>query len=444
MPAIIVVDLGFGDAGKGSLVDYYVRRHHAHTVIRFNGGAQAAHNVVTPAGRHHTFSQFGSGTLAPGVRTHLSRYMLVDPAALIAEERHLREVGVGDAWGRLTIDPGAPLVTPFHRAANRVRELARGDGRHGSCGMGIGETMADLLADPDQVLRAGDLVRPARVLEKLRALQHRKRQGMAELAVPPSAAADQELALLNDPPAAREIADLFEEVARRVTLAGTAEAALSAPGTVVFEGAQGVLLDEWYGFHPYTTWSTTTFANALTLLREAGYAGQVRRIGALRTYMTRHGPGPFVTEDLELSRQLDDEHNATNAWQRHFRVGWPDLMMLWYALEVTGGADELAVTCLDRVAGMPALRICEAYEGPETPCLCEGRLRSRPAPNLEYQEKLTKTLTQCRPVYNRQATEKYVPWLQDVLKIPVTLTSHGPTWADKVAVAEGHRVRAGC
>ena len=81
MNAIILFDLTFGDAGKGSLVDYLARRHNAHTVIRFNGGAQAAHNVILPDGRHHTFSQFSSATFIKGVRTHLSRFMLFDPQA---------------------------------------------------------------------------------------------------------------------------------------------------------------------------------------------------------------------------------------------------------------------------------------------------------------------------------------------------------------------------
>jgi adenylosuccinate synthase len=436
MPAIVVVDLGFGDAGKGSLVDYYVRRHGAHTVVRFNGGAQAAHHVVTPEGRQHTFAQFGSGTLVPGVRTHLSRYMLVDPLALLAEERHLRAVGVSDAWARLTIDPGAVVVTPFQRAANRLRELARGAGRHGSCGMGIGETMADSVEDAGQVVRAGDLAVPARVVEKLGHVQELKRRQMAGVAIPPAAAADQELALLNDPAAAQEFAKVFAGVAGRVTLASTAEA-LGVGGTVVLEGAQGVLLDEWYGFHPYTTWSTTTFANALALLREAGYAGEVRRIGALRAYLTRHGPGPFVTEDAELSRRLPDAHNGTNPWQRTFRVGWMDLVMMRYALEVAGGADELAVTCVDRLAEVARMRMCERYEGAASPWYERGRLQARPAPNLEYQEQLTAMLAGCRPVYGEQAAEDYLPWLQSMLGIPITLASWGPTWWDKIWVGEG-------
>ncbi|TDB72357.1 adenylosuccinate synthetase, partial [Actinomadura sp. KC216] len=163
MEHVIVVDLGFGDAGKGTVVDHLCSTRPAFlggrpprppgergvaTVVRFNGGAQAAHNVVLDDGRHHTFAQFGSGTFTPGVRTHLSRFMLVDPLALAAEADHLRALGVADALDRLTADRDALLTTPYHRAANRARETARGAARHGSCGMGIGETVAYAQAHP--------------------------------------------------------------------------------------------------------------------------------------------------------------------------------------------------------------------------------------------------------------------------------------------------------
>src|SRR4051812_14869157 len=92
--AWIVVDLGFGDAGKGTITDYLARARGAHAVVRFNGGAQAGHNVVTSDGRHHTFAQFGAASFVPGVRTHLARQMVVHPLALLAEARHLARVGV--------------------------------------------------------------------------------------------------------------------------------------------------------------------------------------------------------------------------------------------------------------------------------------------------------------------------------------------------------------
>src|SRR6188768_4053849 len=103
--AFLTVDLGFGDAGKGSIVDFLARAHAAHTVVRYNGGAQAAHRVVAagPNPREHVFAQFGSGTLASAA-THLSRFMLLDPLAMLAEEQHLQALGVADAFERTTID----------------------------------------------------------------------------------------------------------------------------------------------------------------------------------------------------------------------------------------------------------------------------------------------------------------------------------------------------
>src|ERR1700736_3433551 len=107
----MVVDLAFGDCGKGTIVDFLARQTGAHTVVRFNGGPQAAHNVVTDDGRHHTFSQFGSATFVPGVRTFLSRFMLLEPYALFNEAAHLREVGISDALSRLLIDGRCSIIT---------------------------------------------------------------------------------------------------------------------------------------------------------------------------------------------------------------------------------------------------------------------------------------------------------------------------------------------
>jgi len=146
--AFLVVDLGFGDAGKGLLSYYLVRTTGARWVVRFNGGAQAGHNVVTTDGRHHTFSQVGAGSFVPGVRTYLARDMVVHPTALDSEARHLARVGVADAMRRMHVDPECRVTTPFHQASTRVRELLRGAARHGSCGVGVGETVRDSLKVP--------------------------------------------------------------------------------------------------------------------------------------------------------------------------------------------------------------------------------------------------------------------------------------------------------
>lgn len=406
----IVCGLGFGDEGKGSVVDFLCSPLSggpapARAVVRFNGGAQAAHNVVTPGGRHHTFSQFGSGSFTPGVRTHLSRFVLVDPLALAAEAGCLAAAGVPDALDRLTVDRDALLVTPYHRAAGQARELARGPGRHGSCGMGIGETARYALEHPADAPRVADCAAPRTLARSLGRLRDR-------------------LGFAGGPPVA-DLCDAYRAFAERVPLVdGGYLRLLLRSGPVVFEGAQGVLLDEWRGFHPYTTWSATTFVNAETLLAEAGEAAA--RLGVVRCYLTRHGPGPFVTEDPAL--ECFEPHNRHGAWQGAFRTGHPDAVALRYAAEVAGGVDGVALTHLDAAARHP-LRLCRAY-------LAGGRPVSRIAPgperDLGWQERLTSVLLRARPVYDSFAPGRDWPDVfEEVLGAPVVLRSYGPTAADK-------------
>lgn len=403
---VIVVDLGYGDAGKGTVVDWLCATRPVHTVVRFNGGAQAGHNVVQPDRRHHTFAQFGSGTFH-GVPTHLSRYMVVDPLALVAEADHLATVGVPAPLGLLTVDRDALLATPYHRAANRAREIARGGDRHGSCGMGVGETMSYALAHPADAPRAGDCLDAPVLRRRLTAL--RDRMSTIVGAAGPL------------PPPVDDVMAAFQAFAARVsivdgrTLLGRALRA----GQVVFEGAQGVLLDEWHGFHPYTTWSTTTFANAAELLGEAGTSGY--RLGVLRTFTTRHGPGPLVTEDPTMP--LTDPYNTANPWQGRFRVGHFDAVAHRYALDVVGGVDGVALTHLDTAVCHPELRLCDRYD-------TDTRLVPGPPGDLDRQERLTRRLLTARPVYRGTPTD-WVAAVEEHLSVPVVLTSAGPTASDK-------------
>ena len=430
--ALLTVDLGFGDAGKGSLVDFLVRTHDAHTVVRYNGGAQAGHRVVGSGAipQDHVFAQFGSGTLA-GAATHLSRFMLLDPLAMAAEERHLATLGVTDAFQRTTIDERALVITPFQRAANRLKEIARGAGRHGSCGMGIGETMSDHLMHGERMVVAGDLARPDVLRAKLR-FARQINLAKVPAALPDDEQTSQEVDVLAGAGWTDWLVDAYGDLALHMPIVpGRAlHCILSRPGTVVFEGAQGVLLDEWHGFHPYTTWSTTTLRNADRLLGEAGYAGHITRIGLTRAYATRHGPGPFVTEDPFLTQALPDPANGFGAWQRGFRVGWLDLVMLRYALEVAGPLDTLAVTCLDRLAELPSIRVCRSYS-------LDGGLLTRLAPSpvpqdLAHQERLTEMLARCRPVLEPVAGGgELLALAERELGLPVGLVSQGPRAEDK-------------
>lgn len=444
---ILTVDLGFGDAGKGSVVDFLARAHGAHTVVRYNGGAQAAHRVVEggPAPREHVFSQLGSGALA-GAATHLSRFMLIDPPALLAEAAHLAELGVADALERTTVDAGALVITPYGRAINRLRELARGDGRHGSCGVGVGETTADHLRYGARVLFAGDLADPRAVMDKLAFLRAVALEKLGELrdALPDTAATQRELAALLDPGLPAWLVERYGELARRAQIVQGERlgAILRRPGTVIFEGAQGALLDEWRGFHPYTTWSTTTLENADRLLDEAGHSGPVERVGITRAYATRHGAGPLPTEDAALTGLLPDARNSDHPWQQGFRVGWLDMVLLRYARAIVGPLDWLALTCVDRLADLADLRVCTGYS-------CDGavieQLTPSPAPSLEYQEQLTGLLARCVPNLERlDGSAALAELLAAELRAPVGLVSTGPSAEEKrplraSLVAAAHR-----
>jgi adenylosuccinate synthase len=437
----IVVDLGYGDAGKGGIVDWLCHPGSraaaggpVHTVVRFNGGAQAAHNVVTPGGRHHTFAQFGSGTLsAPGTQTFLSRFMLVDPLALVGEAEHLAGLGVADPLALVSIDRDALLTTPFHQAANRAREAARGAARHGSCGMGIGETAAYALAHPADAPRVGDCQSPGALTRKLALLRDRITAGSL---VEGGAAGD-------SLPSAQDVAGTYRAIADRVTITGERHLArlLRRPGRVVFEGAQGVLLDEWRGFHPYTTWSTTTFDNAEALLAGAGMPGAALRLGVTRAYLTRHGPGPFVTEDPTL--ELPEPHNRPGRWQGPVRRGHLDAVALRYAIEACGGVDAVALTHLDTAAAAAGqLKVCRAYRVGRhrlTDCLAPG-----PARDLDYQQRLTGMLLTARPVYGDPVDPGDWPdVVAQVAGAPVAVRSHGPSAARKAgSLAGGPRKRA--
>jgi len=144
------------------------------------------------------------------------------------------------------------------------------------------------------------------------------------------------------------------------TIAGSLSSGAAA---VVFEGAQGVLLDEQAGFHPYTTWSRCTLDNALELLAEAAPGAEVRRIGVLRAHAVRHGPGPLPTETGEL-RPAVREHNGFGEWQGAVRYGWFDAVLARYALAVAGPLEGLALTHLDAPSRLDRWRVCAGYQRP--------------------------------------------------------------------------------
>jgi adenylosuccinate synthase len=426
--AYVVTDLGYGDSGKGSITDFLVRDKDASLVIRYNGGAQAAHNVVLPDGRHHTFAQWGSGTFA-GARTFLSKHMIVHPFGLVREAEHLISVGVSNPWGLLTIDERALVITPYQQSMNRIREIARGRFRHGSCGIGIGETVDDSFQEYCIYVR--DLTNRSLLRRKLELAREAKLATIANLDLPDEA--EDEINMIKDSDLIDRLMGLYPAIAKRFTILDPirSETILDTAMTVVFEGAQGVLIDQDYGFHPHTTWSKCTDANARAMLKGRDF--KVERVGVLRAYATRHGPGPFVPYDAELSRKIPDMHNGFHTWQREFRCGWFDVPATKYAITVNEGVDYLAITCMDRAEEVGTWGICTKYERNGEPYDLVPPLN----PTLSKMKEIGDRLFECKPEVihipgqMRPTMLAAMDNIEICLGHAVGLTSRGPTHLNK-------------
>jgi adenylosuccinate synthase len=207
------------------------------------------------------------------------------------------------------------------------------------------------------------------------------------------------------------VVEAWAEVAGRLRLCDDAAARIRGARRVVFEGAQGVLLDQTWGFHPHTTWSDCTPAGALALAGDR----EVRRLGVIRGYHVRHGPGPFPTE---AAGGPPEAHNADLGWQGRFRTGALDGVLLRYALAVCGGVDGLAVTCLDRAG---EATVCDAYDTDR------GRVRALdpgPPGDLDHRERLGAWLRTVAPVIEPGSP---VAFVEAATSAPVWMVSAGPT-----------------
>jgi adenylosuccinate synthase len=186
-----------------------------------------------------------------------------------------------------------------------------------------------------------------------------------------------------------------------------------------------VLLDENHGFHPFTTWSTTTTTHAHTFLNEFGYAKELTELGIIRSYSTRHGPGPFPSYNLDLTAKVTSsgEHNCTERWQKDFRCGWLDLALLDYALRINGTVDGLVVTHVDRLKLYDKWPV--TFDYPE--------VNLEPCNELMDQERnLTVPLTgNVRPERSNVPAEEILELIESTIHNSVLMTSHGPAPRDK-------------
>lgn len=228
----------------------------------------------------------------------------------------------------------------------------------------------------------------------------------------------------NDPAPQLEVyANIFATFAKRIQLVGFDQAvAMVAMRDTVFEGAQGVLIDQDYGFAPYTTWSDTTLAHARSLAEEAGVR-HVVRVGVTRPYMVRHGPGPLPTGPCALGRPMAppwSDHNLDNEWQGALRRGWLDLPALRYALSAVGGVDFLAVTHADEIQSFFGAWNVGVSDGP-----------SDPWQDLAGEERTT-AFHAHSPIYDIWPKDMYLHRMAEGLGTPVGIETWGPAVGDKI------------
>jgi len=387
--ATAVIGANYGDEGKGLMTDYHIAPAGPDgIVVRFNGGAQAGHTVTTPAGLRHVFSHFGSGTLL-GAATYLSRHFVCHPALFLKEAAQLEGAGLA-VLPPVFVDDRAPVSTLYDILLNQALERHRGQARHGSCGMGFGETVERQL-DPDFALTVADLRQGAGyLLHRLATIRDRYvPRRLADLGI---ASLDAQCAgWLASDGALQSFVHAAMQFRRMTQVARPAM--LTDYAQLVFEGAQGLLLDQDRGAFPYVTRSHTGIRNALEVAGEAGIeALDVTYI--TRAYLTRHGAGPLAGElPGKPYPGIEDRTNVPNEFQGRLRFAHLDLDLLVRTIQQDfadtmryPGIDatlHLAVSCLDQV-GPAVAYIEDGILKTVPPGLLADRLAGRLAAAVAY------------------------------------------------------------
>jgi adenylosuccinate synthase len=423
MACTCVVGLQWGDEAKGKIVDLLADRHDF--VVRYNGGANAGHTVVRD-GRTHKLSLLPSGVLDPRRTAVIGNGVVVYPPRFREEIGQLRSAGIR-VERNLVVSSNAHVIFPYHLEEERLSEQGAGQSI-GTTGRGIGPCYQDKLGRTCGI-RVGDLLDSARLRQRLSAIVPRKNRLLYALAV------DGVTVPILD---AAKIADdyLDHAEALRPFVADTTlllQQALRDGKSILFEAAQGSLLDVDHGTYPYVTSSHSTPAGIWS-----GSGVPARRldkiVGVLKAYTSRVGRGPFPTELNdgpsgigERIRQVGREYGTVTGRPR--RVGWFDAVAARYSA-VISDADELALMLLDVLSGLPELSIATAYDTPH------GRTTDFPADAVR--------LESCRPVLESHAgweadltavrrrtdlpdaARRYVDRIESLLERPIRIISVGP------------------
>ncbi|WP_462319796.1 adenylosuccinate synthase [Halochromatium sp.] len=423
---VVVIGTQWGDEGKGKVVDLLTER--ADAVVRFQGGHNAGHTLVID-GEQTILHLIPSGILHPDVRCLIGNGVVLSPEALLTELSTLEQGGI-PARNRLGISPACALILPYHIALDLARERALGNKAIGTTGRGIGPAYEDKIAR--RGIRLGELADPEHFKERLREVvdQHnftlQERFGAEPIDF--EQCLDQALAQRD------ELLPLIADVTSEL------EHLRSQGANVLFEGAQGALLDIDHGTYPYVTSSTTTAGGAAS----GSGVGPLHLdyvLGIVKAYTTRVGGGPFPTElhdaDGEQLGARGHEFGATTGRKR--RCGWLDMVALRRAFTVNS-VSGLCVTKLDVLDGMERLRICVAYE-------LDGR--ELEAPPITADE-----LARCRPRFIElpgwqgstvgaeslealpTEAQAYLKTLAELGGVPIDIVSTGPDRAQTLTLRD--------
>ena len=346
--SVVVLGAQWGDEGKGKIVDLLTER--VSMVARFQGGHNAGHTLVIN-GKKTVLHLIPSGILRDGVQCLIGNGVVLSPAALRQEISELEGEGV-DVRSRLKISPATPLIMPYHIAVDQARERASGAKAIGTTGRGIGPAYEDKVAR--RSIRVADLMYPGELPDKVRSAvdyhnfiltQWLKADGVDFQKVLDEALQYSEYLR----PMIDDVSTLLFDARRN-------------GDHILFEGAQGALLDIDHGTYPYVTSSNTTVGGALAGTG-VGACDIDYVLGICKAYATRVGGGPFPTElndEMgEMLRKRGNEFGASTG--RQHRCGWIDLVALKRATQINA-INGLAITKLDVLDGLPSIKVCIAYE----------------------------------------------------------------------------------
>jgi adenylosuccinate synthase len=349
MPNVVVVGAQWGDEGKGKIVDLLTS--YADVVVRFQGGNNAGHTLVV-GGEKTVLHLIPAGILHPGKSCVIGNGVVLDPAVFVMEIDRLKQKGFLKDDGQLVLSLDAHVIMPWHKAIDIAREAAAGAGKIGTTGRGIGPTYEDKVAR--RGLRVRDLLDEARLARKVKERVQQAREELKRLGAP---------AELDEAAIVRDHAALGKRLAVYATdVSLWLDRALKAGKQLLFEGAQGTMLDVDHGTYPFVTSSNTVAGNAVVGCglgpRAVDYV-----LGITKAYSTRVGGGPYPTElkdeTGERLRKIGNEFGATTGRPR--RCGWLDMLALRYAARVNG-LDGIAITKLDVLTGFETLKIAVAYQ----------------------------------------------------------------------------------